>query len=156
MLEQAYYLSGVIAAVGVIASLLFLAIQVRNNTKTVRNQHFESHQDRLASTFSRPLDRQVAKIIEKGQADFETLDGDEKIVFGAWAVEYLSNVYGIMQMGQSVLRPEIAEMVDRRLKWFFRVKGADQWFRDAARHPMPRPVEQRINSVLSEHEPCAV
>jgi hypothetical protein len=141
----------ILEAFGVIGSLLFLALQVRYNTKTVRNQHYESHQDRFASCIARPLDQQVARVIDKGRVDFEALDGDEKIVFGAWAVEYLANISSIGTIArQGILNPDIAEMVDRRLKWFFRDRGTGQWLRDPARHPMPRGFEQVMNDVLLE------
>ncbi len=45
-------LADLIAALGVIGSLVFLAIQVRENTKTVRNTHWENHLNRLANNFS--------------------------------------------------------------------------------------------------------
>ena len=63
----------VLAALGVIASLLFVAFQVRRNTKTVHNQQWLSTIDRRAENFSRPLDERVATTLDKGKKNFNGL-----------------------------------------------------------------------------------
>ena len=52
-------IADVLAAIGVIASLLFVALQVRHNTKATRNQYWLSSLDRIADNFSRPPSRCV-------------------------------------------------------------------------------------------------
>ena len=140
-----------LTAIAVIASLLFLAFQVRQNTRTVRNQHWESHLDRLANSFGRQLDDQVATVIDKGRQNYDDLIGREKIVFNAWASEYLANVFGSIGFyKQHILDPDTAVMGERRLEWFFKDSGAGQWWRDPVRHPVPTNFERLVNNLLSE------
>ena len=107
----------VLAALGVIASLLFVAFQVRQNTSTVRNQHYESILGRLADGFSRPLDGQVAETLDKGRRNFEDLTAPEKLIFDAWANEYVMSIFNVATLSrQGLVDPGIAAMVDRRIK----------------------------------------
>ena len=130
----------VLAAAGVIASLLFLAFQIRAHTKTVRNQHYESMLDRLTNNFARPLDEWVATTLERGKQNFEDLSAPERLTFDAWANEYVVCVTNIATLGsQGIFNPGVAAMVDRRLEWFFKYPGVRQWWRGSDRHPPPCP-----------------
>ena len=101
----------ILAAIGVIASLLFVAFQVRRNTKAIRNQHFEATLDHLASQFSRSLDERVATIIDKGRKNFNDLSDPEKLTFGAWANEYIMGASRLTSFGQQgLLDPAVSAL----------------------------------------------
>ena len=141
----------VLAAIGVISSLLFVAFQVRLNTNAVRNQQWLSTIDRVAENFSRPLDERVATTLDKGKKNFNELSDPEKETFNAWALEYIIGVNRNITFGrQGLLHPEIAAMWMRDLKWFFNYPGAGQWWRNADRHPVPAHFEAIIDRALSE------
>ena len=143
-------IADVLAALGVIGSLLFVAFEVRQNTRTVRNQHWESHMIRLANTFGRQLDNHVATVIEKGRSNYDDLTGPEKVVFNAWASDYVANVSGSVGFyRQHILGPDTAVLAERRLEWLFKDSGAIQWWHDPLRHPVPPNYERFINGVLS-------
>ena len=149
-------LADILAAAGVIASLLFVAFQIRQNTRTVRNQYLESTLDRLADLFSRPLDERVATTLDKGTKNFNDLTGPEKLVFGAWANEYIMGASRLTALArQGLLEPPIAAMAERRLNWFFKSPGMYEWWRDADRHPIPAPFEAFVDKVSSEARPDA-
>jgi len=144
----------VLAASGVIASLLIVAFQVRQNTRTVRNQHWEMHLGRLAETFARPLDMSVATVIDKGRQNYEALSGEEKVVFNGWASEYLANVFGSLGFQQEgILDKERAVLGEQRLKWFFKDKGTVHWWHDSERHPVPPPMKNFADTILSKLSP---
>jgi hypothetical protein len=144
-------LADVLAALGVIGSLLFLAFHVRQNTRTVRNQHWESHLDRLSSCFARPLDIQVASVISKGQTNYGDLSGPEKLVFNGWASEYLANVFGSMGFyREGIFDSERAVVGEQRLKWFFGNAGTIQWRHDPTRHPVPKKFEEFVEKHLPQ------
>ena len=146
-------IADVLAAIGVIASLLFVAFQVRLNTKATRNQHWLSAFDRIADSFSRPLDEQVASTVSKGKKNFNELSVPEKETFGAWALEYIVGVNRNVAFGrQGLLDPEVSAMASRHLTWFFKYPGTRQWWRDAERHPIPAHFETNIDAALSDVE----
>jgi len=141
-----------IAAIGVIGSLVFVALQVRENTRTVRNTYWENHLNRLASNFSRPLDPDVAAAIRKGNESFDSLGEDDKIVYSAWANEYmLSTSFLLVFRDEGNLNPELTNTAERRISWFFGRPGAVQWWRHELRHPIPRVVEAQIDQWIARN-----
>ena len=74
-------IADLLAAAGVIATLIFLAMQIRQNTKAVQNTRWESYLDRLANNFARPMNEQVATVIVKGNRSFAALNDTEKQIY---------------------------------------------------------------------------
>lgn len=145
-------MADLIAALGVIGSLVFVAMQVRDNTKTVKNTYWENHLNRLADNFSRPLDRSVATVICKGNTSFEALGDEDKIVYSAWANEYmLSTSFLLVFRGQSYLNADLTNTAERRIGWFFSKPGAVQWWHHEIRHPVPKIVEAEVETWLTKN-----
>jgi len=141
----------ILAAVGVIGSLIFLAVQVRKNTQTLRSQILESHLDRVAANYSRTLDANVATVIDKGKESYGDLSGPEKVIFNAWASEYLLNTNHLMIFTRdNLIDPLVGEIIDRRHNWFFKNRGMCQWWQDEDRHPQPNQFE--ITYTEKSHE----
>ena len=88
-LSAAADLADLLAALGIIATVIFLALQIRQNTKALENTRWESYLDRLANSFARPMDERVATVILKGNRSFNALSDAEKLVYSAWADEYI-------------------------------------------------------------------
>jgi len=145
-------LADLLAALGIIATVIFLALQIRQNTKALENTRWESYLDRLANSFARPMDERVATVIVKGNRSFNTLSDAEKLVYSAWADEYiLSAALLLTYQDQAVLGSMTTNTADRRLAWFFGVPGNLEWWRHDRRHPVPQHVETRINRWIDQH-----
>ena len=141
----------ILAAIGVVGSLIFLAVQVRKNTQTLRSQILETHLDRVVANFARPLDAAVATVIHKAKKSFIDLNGPEMIIFNAWASEYLINANHLMIFtDEGLLDPRYAQMIDRRIQWFFKNSGMRQWWQDEDRHPMPDYIEAVFNEKIQQ------
>ena len=141
----------IFAAAGVIASLLFLAVQVRQNTKAVRNQHWQAVVDRLSENTTRTLDGRVAIVVNKGMANFNDLSEPEKLIFAAWAYEFVvANNRNIAFARQGLLETEVAAMGGRNLEWFFNRPETAQWWRSDDRRPIPAHFEAIIDEALSK------
>ncbi len=139
----------VLAAVGVIGSLIFLAVQVQKNTQALRSQVLEMHFDRVALNYARALDPDVADVIEKGRRNYETLSASEKIIFNAWASEYVLNTDHLMLFKQEgLIVPAAATMIDRRIEWFFKHNGVRAWWKDEDRHPSPDQFERMFDEQI--------
>ena len=74
----------VLAALGIMASLAFLAWQIRKNTAELKNTHQESLIDRYNSLHSRLYDQITAAVVLKGRQSFELLEGVERLAFESW------------------------------------------------------------------------
>jgi hypothetical protein len=82
-----------IGAVATVATLGYLAVQIRANTRMMRQQ--SSHAGRtMASQGALALahDQQLAGVFRRGLASFETLEPDEQIQFAFLLGYYVMNV----------------------------------------------------------------
>ncbi len=71
-----------VAALATLATLLYLAVQIRANTITVRSQARRgSVANTLAASAAIGSNREAASIFRRGLADFRSLDPDEKTQF---------------------------------------------------------------------------
>jgi hypothetical protein len=81
-----------IGAIGVVASLAYLALQIRHNTRSMRSS---MHQDMLESTLriaeSLSDNADVARIVLKAEADYDNLTKEERIRFEAYAERVFGN-----------------------------------------------------------------
>jgi len=145
-------LADLLAALGIIVTVIFLALQIKQNTKALENTRWESYLDRLANSFARPMDERAATVIVKGNKSFNALSDTEKLVFSAWADEYiLSAALLLTYQDQAVLGSMTTNTADRRLAWFFGAPGNLEWWRHNRRHPVPQHVEMRINRWIEEN-----
>ena len=98
-LNDFYLVSQIIAAILVAPTLLYLALQVRQNTKQMRasaaNQYFEASKDLNLALIS---NRETASVYRRGVADFNALDEDEKTQFFFYVGQFyqsFSNMYDL-------------------------------------------------------------
>jgi len=81
-LEQVYYIGQTVAVVAIIVSLIYLSLQVKQNTRTTRletvqaiSSEFHGFYDLLVSN------RDVADVFHRGMFDFQSLDRTEQLQF---------------------------------------------------------------------------
>lgn len=134
-----------LAALGVIASLLFLASQIRQNTRALANQNWLAIVERIAEQTTRTLDRAVAETVSRGRESYESLDAADKIVFDAWAYEFIICVNRHIGFNEQGMKPEIEAMTERYLSWFFASQGNRAWWTADDRRPFPAHYERVID-----------
>jgi hypothetical protein len=134
-LQSLANLGEVIGAAAVVASLLYLALQVRQNSKAQRTENYARALERV-SAFQAVLsqDGDLARIFSKGVRDTSELTGLEKIRF-TWS---LYEAFGSFEfMFHTYKTDEIPEEVWNRwsqtVAWWLNFPGVQQWW-------MNRPV----------------
>jgi len=76
-----------VGAIGVVVSLVYLGVQIRQNTRSVRSASFqEAIRDVITITDALATDRELSRIYWKGLADFDCLEQDERRRFSAYLV----------------------------------------------------------------------
>jgi hypothetical protein len=84
-LEQISYLSQIVGSVAVVASLIFVGVQLRQNTRAVRAQTSQAHAVGYQQIMSGVAESaEFARIWRIGLADFGSLDADEAARFLAF------------------------------------------------------------------------
>ena len=100
-LEQYAQIGEVVASIAVIASLLYVARQMQQNTDMMRvstAQHFVDFNMRLCGPIA--ADRELAELWVKGESEFDTLDAVDRrrIVLFEWqAITGWYNYYNLYQ-----------------------------------------------------------
>lgn len=101
-LQQAYLVSGVVGAIGVIATLLYLAAQVRQNTISLRMGTGQRVTEDLRTLYRYSADKDSADVIYRGFQDIENLAGSDRMRFYASMHDYFfafQNAYFQMESG---------------------------------------------------------
>ncbi|MCK5498496.1 MAG: hypothetical protein KAI77_04805, partial [Gammaproteobacteria bacterium] len=81
-LEQAYYISQMVAAVFLILSVIYLALQVRQNTSAMRLNNFQAVSVSWANVLGElPNNEEVTDIYRRGLFEQDTLNEIEQIRF---------------------------------------------------------------------------
>ncbi len=128
-----------LGAIGVIASLLYLAAQIRQNTRNLQAAAFDSSAQTLAEenrAFS--LNPEFAELVERGNADYYSLSDLEKR-------RYRANLTNMFRLFESTFLKQKAGLLP-----------AEQWqgFSIAARYMMRRPgwaqCWQEVREIYSE------
>ena len=120
----------IIGGIGVIATLIYLAIQIRANTTATKgsteNAILRDGRDLLTSTFK---DRESAELFLKGSSDFSALDDVERAMFtNQVAPHFLFWYDAFSQNRKGLVSQELWETFERDIPGFFANPGFhDAW-----------------------------
>ncbi len=127
-------LSEVVGAIGILITLIYLAIQIRQNTKIVQTEYIQ----RLTDSFNQvnfliASDDRMAQIMRKGRTNYEGLEDVEKARFNFMNLA-IFRIYDSLfsQMQRGTGEKELWDAELKTLKWIFSAPGARSWWRE---HP---------------------
>jgi hypothetical protein len=126
-----------LGAIGVIASLVYLATQIRHsrdqmsqNTRAMRAGAYQQFQAQLNEQLTKPFESpEHAEVIRSGLADFAGLDEMNAIRFGMW-------MFGVANSHDNAYYQYRVGMLDEErwrkhyaaVKLFYAAPGAAQWW----------------------------
>ena len=117
-LEQVYYASELLGLVAVIASLLYVGRQVKQNTASMRNAASTEYLNGLnALTIAMAMNRDFAEIWTKGANEFEQPDDvwNEQVV-GIQILSQRQSVRFAWATFSHTFKSEFREVVDRHMQ----------------------------------------
>jgi len=129
-LAQLTVAAEIIAAVGVIASLIFVALEVRKNTAQTRQANWGNVADRFNAVYSQTDDMELAKLIVKGRQSYHDLSEAEKISFGHYLEQLCIAIEALLVHGESLAHGRGANMAlaKKHLAFHLGFPGARQWY----------------------------
>ena len=159
-LEAFAYIGEIIGAVAVVVSLIYLAIQVRQNTQAQRTENFSRALDRVAAIqASLSQDSETALLVSKGVSDVASLTSKERIQF-TWAMYELFGAFEFIFFASR--SDEIPDEVWRRWegasKFWLSFPGVRDWW---SVRPIPftdsfsQFVEAQLDNMPAEPESAA-
>jgi hypothetical protein len=151
MLSNLADVADLMAAMGVIASLLFVAYEVRRNTQEVKRTNWETTVDRFNALWSRTTSPELADVIARGRESFEALTPAEKITFTNYHAELCLTFETMIVLGRNQVQgDDLLDIPKRHLRHHFRFPGARAWWswfgKDLGLSPI---MEQAVNEAAS-------
>ena len=124
-LEDLGNIGELVAAVGVIASLIYLALQIRQNTKAVRRSSHQSAVEGFTNVNSILLqDSEATQIVTTGLQHPEELDANELTRFERWVGSLLAHMENLFfQHRDGIIEIERWEAYEAVLREFAVTRG---------------------------------
>ncbi len=126
-------IADLVAAAGVIASLLFLGYEMRKNSEQARMANWHFVLSALREQKRRSDDPAMADVLYRGRQDYDALSGGEKIMFGYWMEEWIQAQEGLMVFHQaSAHSPQVLLKTARgNFRDMFAHPGCRLWWRES-------------------------
>jgi hypothetical protein len=135
-LDELGSLGEFLGALAVVASLVYLAFQIRQNTRSVKINTFQALAEtrtEFASVIAE--NREVSTLLFAGLRDFQALEEDDRIRFGFLIYKLLAGIENqLFQYRQAELPQEQFEQTRGILRWYARAPGFRAWWKD---QPVP-------------------
>jgi len=144
-------LADVVAGIAVIASLIFVGIEVRRNTNQAKLQNWASLIDRFLAIYSETGDLDLAGVIAKGRSDYDALTDAEKVAYGNFLYQIVVAAEGILNLSGTAThgRDEHERQFDINIRYHIGCPGGLAWWSECqSTRPLPVTLTKRIEQVL--------
>jgi hypothetical protein len=140
-----------VGSIAVVLSLLYLAVQIRQNTATERT----SSRQTILDTFYTALwdlgaSPERKRVLTAGLANFEALSDQDKATFQLTMIRYLGNVYnGLLLRDAGMLDEETFSVIADTMLATLITTGGRQWWA-ASQDGSPPTIRDYIDRRLSD------
>jgi hypothetical protein len=119
-----------LGAIGVIASLGYLAVQIRQNTTALRGNAHEVAVEHLSEVLlSLATNPDLAQLVSRGSQDYANLSSDERLQFGSyWASALAGAEASLLQWQRGNLDEAVWERDLSTLRPWLRSPGVREWY----------------------------
>ena len=123
-------LAQILGSLGVIFSLIFVALELRKNTAQSRLANYGDMVNRFMSVFSMTNDPELAKLVARGRKSYVDLADDEKISYGYYLENICIAFEGLLHYDRAVVHKagESRGMFNRHIRYQLGFPGAREWF----------------------------
>lgn len=130
----------IVGALAVVVSLLYVAVQIRHNTKTSQDEAYRDIFGQINCQFHAMAEPSNAELILKGLIDYKGLEGKDKFRFACLMSALITN------LELSVFSSDAELMIDDTLKTFadwlgpryFAYPGMLEWWEESKNHFDPK------------------
>jgi len=141
-----------IAAIGVMLSMLTVAKQIYDNTKQAKLANWGVLSERYMSVYRQTSNLELAEIIVRGREDYSALGSHEKLAFGHFLENLCIANEGALVMAKSFTRGNegMTDLFERHIRWHLGSKGARQWFEEfESERGFPEDLAQSIRRAIA-------
>jgi len=146
-------IADLLAALGIIASVIFVAFEVRKSSEQARMSNWNAVLSSLREHKRRTDDPYVADLVVRGRKDFEALTEAEKLTFGYWMEELLQCYDGLI-VHENAIAVGVGESRRAAVGAFalhFSYPGCLAWYRwSGIEHRWPRKLIEAIEEGIAK------
>jgi hypothetical protein len=148
-LQQLALIAEIISGTGVVASLIYLAVEIRRqsreNNLRAANELAAQWSGLMTSLNEGP---EMAEIWLKGHHDFDRLDPVSKLRYGAYFGRFLRNSEGLyLHLRKKTLDPMVWRGIERAIRDLIILPGARQWWQ-TRKHWYTDAFQSLLNSII--------
>lgn len=136
-----------LGAIAVVVSIGYLALQVRQNTESVRLGSFQSAIDRVAAVNSRTSDPHVADVLARGRQSYFDLSPADRLTFGYYMQERLLMYESSLAMVH-LLKPTVREVVEKNIRFHLSFPGVREWWVELGREFLAKDFEDEVDRLI--------
>jgi hypothetical protein len=126
-------IANLLAAIGVIATLIYLSIQIRQNTKAVRSSSIQNLVQSFSTTAQAAVENEfIIPLLLKANADAEALTEEERARLHFWFIMTFRRFEGVyFQRDLGIVDAEVIDGFERSHIAILASKSAQQWWVDS-------------------------
>jgi len=154
-LSQFADIADLLAALGIVVTLGFLAYEMRQNAEQARLTNWHSTLDAIRGHKRRTDDLALSDVIDRGRQDFDALSGAEKIAFGYWMEEWCQAMEGLLVANRAAVhrQDQMKRAASGNYKAMFRHPGCRQWWHwSGLSARWPDPLVEAIEGAIAKVE----
>jgi hypothetical protein len=123
-------IANLLAAVGVIATLIYLSIQIRQNTKAVRSSSIQNLVQSFSTTAQAAVENEhIIPLLLKGNAGAEALNEVERARLHFWFIMTFRRFEGVyFQRDLGIVDADVIDGFERSHLAVLASKGAQEWW----------------------------
>jgi hypothetical protein len=144
-------LAEIVASLGVIASLIFVAWEVRKNTAQTRLANYSSLVDRYNAVYSETDDIELANLVAKGRKSYRALSEGERISFGHYLEQVCIANESMLIFAQAHVHEREANLslFRKHMRFHLGFKGSREWFDEfESQRGFPASFMQEIHKAI--------
>lgn len=148
-------IADLLAALGIINSLGFLAFELRKSSRQERISNWQSTMSGLREARRRTDDPHVADVVTRGRVSFYDLSDQDRLTFGFWMEELLlAHDPFLAHPEQILVSPEATRIATLgAFREYFAQKGAREWWlQSPVRKRWPPHIRNVIEGAIRELE----
>ena len=146
-------IADLLGALGIIASVTFVAFEIRKSSEQARMSNWNAVLSALREHKRRTDDPYVADLVVRGRNDFEALTEAEKLTFGFW-MEELVQCYDGLIVHENAIAVDPVESRRAAVGAFalhFSFPGCLAWYRwSGIEHRWPRQLIEAIEEGITQ------
>jgi hypothetical protein len=129
-LEQYSYFAEIVASIAVVASLIFVAIEIKKNTRESELANYGSLVDRYIAVYKQTNDIELANLVAKGRESYDDLTEGEKISFGHYLEQMcIANEANLVFAEAMVHEYDVNLALFRKhMRFHLGFKGSREWY----------------------------